>query len=139
TTDVADAVTDHRHHICLKFRHENGRLRLLRFRFDQRVCPVECISKRLRGIQLNTKTSSIARTVSLMHRASKRFFNQLTVPGPELLTAGDKTARGIVGFVISGEYVFGKVPERARVRDDHRRSETLELMVILVESRGRQT
>src|ERR1044072_9335635 len=61
------------------------------------------------------------------------------MPGPQLLATSDRAARRITRLVVVCEYVRGKMTQRTRVRDDARRPKTLQLAMICVESRGRQT
>src|ERR1051326_3240339 len=74
-----------------------------------------------------------------MNRTSECFFDQATMPGPQLLATSDRAARRITRLVVVCEYVLGKMTQRTRVRDDARRAKTLQLAMICVESRGRQT
>src|ERR1044072_1549381 len=61
------------------------------------------------------------------------------MPGPQLLATSDRAARRITRLVVVCEYLLGQMTQRTRVRDDARRPNTLQLAMICVESRGRQT
>src|SRR5918996_5947075 len=74
-----------------------------------------------------------------MHRTAKCFFNEPTMSGPKLLCASDQTTRRIVGFVLTREYVFRKLSERACISNDRRGTELLQLLVITFESIRRKT
>src|SRR5687767_9722972 len=123
TADVANAITKHGHGVGLKFSNQNRRIRLRQFRFNQQMCPVYCVLKSIRWIQLNAHTPCITRPVSLVYRTAKCFFNQATVSGPELFTTSNRTARWITGFVVSCEYVLSEMSQCAGISNDASRAE----------------